>query len=151
MRDQQVFSNGQDLSTLDSTGVVSTNVFDLELTGSGGDTIIEDDQIVGFMNFEILSTSNTAGDEGIKIELRGSDNANMSSSPERLGTIQINQAEIVAGAVFSIRVIKQLATKFLGVFYQAISTSMDGATVVDCYMHTSPVTPNDSIQKLPSR
>lgn len=151
MRDQQVFSNGQDLSTLDSTGVVSTNVFDMELTGSGGDTIIEDDQVVGWMIFLILATTNTAGDEGMDIALRGSDNANMSASPEYFGSIQILQAEIVAGAAYCVKVTKSMTKKFLGAWFKATSTSLDGATTVDCFMHIAAETPNDAIQKLPSR
>lgn len=152
MREKEIFSNGQALGALDSTGVVSTNVFDLELDGAGGNTIIENDQIEVVLNVKILSTTNTSGTQGLDVVLRGSDNANMSTTPEQLGAIHFTQGEIVAGAIRSIKVLKTLATKFLGVFFLATNTSLDNLTSVDCWISPLPDgSPNEDIQKVPSR
>lgn len=150
MRDKYVFSNGQDLGSLDSTGVVSEHVFDMELDALSGNTIIENDQVEGWFCFKILTTTNTGGNDGLDIELRESDAAAM-TTPRYLGTIKLLQAELVAGAVYAIKVQKQLALKFLGAWFKAINTSLNGVTTVDCFIHTGPLSPNDSIQKVPGR
>ena len=152
MREKYLFSDGQDLGSLDSTGVVSTNVLDLELDALAGNTIIENDQITGWFCFKILATTNTGGGEGLDIELRENDNSDMTTgTPRYLGTIKLVQAEIAAGNVYAIKVLKSLTMKFLGTWYKAVNSSLNGATTVDCWMHTGPMSPNEAIQKVPSR
>ena len=47
-----VFSDAQALTTLDSTGEVSDNVFDMEID-SDSNAIITNDQVVGVLNITI--------------------------------------------------------------------------------------------------
>jgi hypothetical protein len=151
MRDKFVFSDSQNLGSLDSTGVVSTNVFDMETEKSGGSTIITDDQVEAYLNFVILSTTNTGGDNGLDIELRANDNSDMTTgTPEYLGTIKLLQSELVAGAKISIKVLKSLSQQYLGAWFKAVNASMNGATYVDCWMSPYPLSENDAIQKVPS-
>lgn len=155
MRDKWLFSNAQALGALTSTGVVSTDVFDLELAASGGATIITDDFIDCWVN--ILTTavpSSQDGTEGLNIRVLANDNADMTTGTEVvLASIDVINADIIttAGKKFPIRVYKQLTAKFLGVWYRAVSTTMTTGVVVDAWIHTAPVGENDSIQKVPSR
>jgi len=151
MRDRWLFSNGQDLSTLASSGVISTDVFDLELdAASNSNTIIEDDFIEGYLNFQILASTNTGAAEGLEISLIASDAAG-GTTPEYLGVIRLLQAEIAAGIKRSIKVSKQLSKKFLGVWYAAVDNALDNATTVDCWFSSVPIADNEDIQKIPSR
>lgn len=152
MRENFMFSNGQDLGSLASSGVVCTNPFDLELDTLAGNTIIENDQIEAWFCVKILTCTQASGDSGLDIELRENDNADMTTgTPRYLGIIRLIEAELVAGNVYSIKVHKQLSMSFLGAWYKAVNESLDGATTIDCWMHTGPMSPNDSIQKVPSR
>ena len=63
MLDKFVFSDGQALGALDSTGVVSENIWDLE------EDVSTDQQVIGWINGIILSTTNTGGANGLIIEV----------------------------------------------------------------------------------
>jgi len=143
MRDAFEFSNAQALATLDSTGVVSTNIWDLE------EDAVTDGQVYGWLNVKILSTTNTGGDSGLYIELRSADNTNMSTTPIYLGAALLTQAEIVAGAVVSIGVRKSNCEKYIGVWYKTVSESLTGATAVDAWFSQAPAG-ELRIQKKPS-
>lgn len=148
-----VFSDAQALTTLDSTGEVSDNVFDMELTKSGGDTIIEDDQLVGVLNITIPAfAGQIAGDEGMDIILYSNDNADMTTGVEvLLGQVHASQAELQAGCVKNIEVIKSLTQKFVGAWYKATSTTLTTGQLVDAHFSIAPLTENDKLQKVPSR
>jgi hypothetical protein len=118
------FSNGQDLAALDSTGVISTNIWDIE------ENAVTDGQLTGWINGRILATTNTGGDEGLEIEVRTSDATN-GGSPRYLGGIKLLQAEIVAGKRFSIGINKAALLKYIMIWYKAVNTSLDNATTVD--------------------
>ena len=147
------FSDAQALGALDSTGVVSSNVFDMELTKSGGDTIIENDQIVGVVNITIPPNADqVAGDEGVDINLLSNDNADMTTGTEvTLGTCHVSQAELLAGCVKNIEVIASLTQKFIGLWFLATSTTITTGNTVDAHFSIAPLTENDAIQKIPSR
>lgn len=154
-----MFSDGQDLSTLDSTGVVSTNVFDQEVDGAtNANTILTDDQIDAFFNVLILATTNTGGDEGLRVQLRCDDDAALNfgvadqpadgtANEQIVGEIFIKQDDIVAGKKFSTRVKRANLGKYLGAWFKAASTSLNGATTVDCWCGDAPVGENEDIQK----
>jgi len=152
MRDY-LFSDAQALSTLDSTGVVSSNVFDMELAASGGAAILTNDQLVGVLNVRINSSTNTVagGTEGMDILLLSNDNADMTTGTEvELARIHLTYAEIVTGTIKNVAVCTPLTQCFVGVWYKATSTSLDGATAAEAWMDIAPVTANDSIQKVPA-
>ena len=128
MRDKFIFSDAQALSTLDSTGVVSTNVFDMELDASGGNTIITNDQVDAYLNVLVTAVPTTnAAAEGYDVQLRQGDNSDMTTGAIILASIHLEQGDIqaTAGKKFSIRVnARIMSTKFLGVWHVATSTSM---------------------------
>ncbi len=132
MEDKFVFADGQALSTLNSTGVVSTNIWDIE------EDAHVDGQVFGWMNVLILSTTNTGGDSGLLFEFRSSDNTNMSTTELYLGIIQIAQSEIVAGRHFSIGVKKSQLKKYVSGWFRAVSQSLDNATGIDCWFSLMP-------------
>jgi len=152
-----VFSDSQALSTLDTTGIISTNVFDLELTGSGGATIITDDQIEAYLNVLITGApASQAGVEGMYIDLRTDDDANLAfgsepddgdSSEQILGLIHVKEDDMVAGKKFSIRVLQANLGKYLGVWYRAGSTGLTTGVTVDAWLSDTPVSENEDIQK----
>jgi hypothetical protein len=146
-------SNAQVLGALDSTGIVSTNVFDMELDGSGGETIIEDDQLVGILNITIPpNAAQVAGDEGMDIILYSNDNADMTTGVEvLLGQTHVSQAELIAGCVKNIEVIKSLTQKFVGAWYKATSTTLTTGQLADAHFSIAPLTENGKLQKVPSR
>lgn len=149
MHEKHMFSNGQALATLDSTGVKSTDIWDLETT-AGAVTIQTDLMLYGWINFIILSTTNATGD-GLTVQLRTSDSTNLSTTPQYLGAIIIMKAEIVAGNKFSFGVCKHKLKRYVGMWYLT-TTDLTGATGVDCFFSESPITsPSDvGLQKRPN-
>lgn len=132
MEDKFVFADGQDLSTLDSTGEVSDNIWDIE------EDAHVDGQVIGYMNVLILATTNTGGDSGLIFEFRSSDSAAMATTPFYLGIIQILQSEIVAGRHFSIGVTKSQLKKYVSAWPRTVSESLDNATTVDIWFSVMP-------------
>lgn len=153
MHDKYVFSDAQALGALSSSGVVSANVFDMELDGSGGNTIIEDDQLVGVLNLKFPPNADQVGGaSGMNIFLRSADNADMvSSTPVKLGSAFVSEAELKAGAIKSIQVTVALTQKFVGIFYEPVSETITTGNTVDAVWQTAPLTENDELQKVPSR
>lgn len=145
-----VFSDAQALGALTTTGVVSSNVFDMELTASGGSTILTDDQLVGELNIIIPALSTQAAAEGMNIYLRSCDNSNMTSSSIDLGSCFVSMAEMVSGCVKNIRVCVPLTQCFVGLFYDPVSTTLTTGQTVDAYFSIAPITLNDAVQKVPA-
>jgi len=151
MRDYS-FSDAQPLGALTNTGVVSTHVFDMELTASGGSTILTNDQLVGVVNIIIPANADagSGGAAGMNIYLRSCDNANMTSSCIDLGSCFVSMAELVSGCVKNIQVCVPLTQCFVGLFYDPVSDTLTTGSTVDAYFHIAPITLNDAIQKVPS-
>jgi hypothetical protein len=144
------FSNNQALATLDSTGVVSTNVWDLENSASGAAMNQTDFMVYGWVHFIILSTTNTTGNN-FRITLVSSSTAALTGTLKYLGGTELLTAQIVAGNKFSFGVCLNNCEQFLGIWYKS-ATSLTGATGVDCYFTDGPLTsPNDvANQKRPN-
>jgi hypothetical protein len=145
------FSDAQALGALTSTGVVSTNVFDMELDASGGNTILTNDQLVGILNLIFPANANqVGGTEGMNILLRSCDNANMTSSCVELATLFISATELTTGCVKTVGVCVPLTQCFVGIFYDPVSTTLTTGNTVDAWFDIAPITVNDSSQKVPS-
>jgi hypothetical protein len=143
MLERFVFSDGQALGTLDSTGVVSSNVWDLETYA------VADGQVMGWVNVVILSTTNTAGDEGLNIAVLTDAAAALTTAPKQIGGIILVQSEILAaaaGIVYSIGIKRDICEQYLGVWYKAVSTSLNLLTSVDAWFSDQPLT-RHGIQK----
>ena len=145
-----MFSNAQALGALTSTGVVSTNVLDMELAASGGATILTDDQLVGWLNVVIPANANQIVATGMYIDIRSSDNADMTTGAIVLESVFVSMAELVAGCVKSIGICASLTQKFVGLWFRAASTTITTGNTADAHMTFAPITLNDAIQKVPS-
>ena len=144
------FSDAQALGALTNAGVVSTNVFDMELDASGGNIILTDDQLVGTLNLIFPPNANqVGGTEGMVISLRSCDNADMTTSPVILADLFISAAELLAGCVKTVTVCVPLTQKFVGIFYDPVNTTLTTGNTVDAWFDIAPITVNDSIQKVP--
>ena len=145
------FCDAQALGALTSTGEVSDNVFDMELSKSGGDTIIEDDQLVGDLNIKIPANAAQTAASGMNIYLRSCDVADMTTNSIDLGVVFISTAEMVSGCVKNIQIIKSLTQKFVGLFIDPVSETLITGTTIDAQFNIAPLTENDKLQKVPSR
>lgn len=145
------FSDAQDLEALTSAGVVSDNVFNMELDGDGGNTIIENDQLVGCLNITIAPLATQNATEGMNIYLRSCDAADMTTGDIDLGMVFVSMAEMVAGCVKNIEVIVSLTQSFVGLFYDPVSTVLITGQTVDAHFSIAPLTENDKLQKVPTR
>ena len=146
------FSNAQALGGLTSTGIVSDNVFDMELSKNGGDTILTNDQLVGCLNINLSSNDDQVGGaSGLWVCLRSCDNDDMTTTPVELGRAFISEAELKSGCVKNIEVTKSLTQKFVGLFYDPESETITTGNTVDAHWSIAPLTKNGTLQKLASR
>jgi hypothetical protein len=143
MNDKFQFSDNQTLTNLDSTGVVSTNIWDLEEGAAA------DQQLVGWLNIVINAVSFTGLTEGLNIEMRSADATNLSTTPTNVvGSGIIPAAEVVAGAVFCLGVNKANLERYAGVWYKAISTAATGTINVEAHFSNQPMSAK-RLQKKP--
>jgi len=149
MRDKFIFSDGQDLGSLASTGVKSTDWYDLEYDDAG--VLIKADMMVEcWVHISILTCTQTSGNEGLHIWVVESD-ATALTTPRYLGGIWLLEAEMVAGNKYNIGISKQCTLRYMGIWYAAASTTMNLATTVDAWMDDSPITsPTYRCQKRPA-
>lgn len=159
MRDKFVFSDSQALTTLNTTGIVSTNIFDLEIAASGGATILTDDQVDAWFNVLIIAApTSQAGVEGMFVDLRTDDTAALSfggqiypadgnSDEQILGLIFIKEDDMRAGRRFSTRAHRSALGKYLGVWFRAAVTTLTTGVTIDAWMSDHPITGNEDIQK----
>ena len=149
MQDKFVFSDSQALGALDGTGVISTHYFDLEYDEA--DNLIKADQMIHcWLNVILTSIASTGADEGMYIKLIESD-ATAGTTPSYLGVIQLLEAEMVTGNMFSIGVSKQLTKRYLSVWYMAHTSALTGANAVDAWIAEGPITsPTYRCQKRPA-
>ncbi len=135
MRDKFLFSDAQDLTGLNSTGVVSSNIWDIE------EDAVTDGMLMGWLNLS-FAAGNAGATEGLWIELRTSDNTNITTTPKWLCAIKLTDAELtaMAGKTVSIGFYKAELQKYVGVFYRADTTSLAGtATGVDAWFSEHPI------------
>ena len=144
------FSNSQTLSGLNSTGVVSTETWDLEEIH---DSTMTDDQVIGGVIVTILSCPAQAtivATEGVEFQVRTAAAEALASLYEIVGSISVLPSKIVAGAQFFIPIYCDVAQKELGLWYKAVSTSVTGNIVVDADYSDVPACKNESLQKVPT-
>lgn len=133
MFDNFMFSNGQDLAALASSGIKSTDWWNLE------EGVAADQQILGWINGIILASNNTGAAEGLSIMLRSSDSTDLDTTPFYCGGTRLTKAEIATGHRFSFGVYKSKLKKYTGIWYNAFQNSLNGATTVDCWFSEQPV------------
>lgn len=149
MHDKFMFSDAQALSTLDGTGVKSTDIYDMEYDAEGN-LITTDGYVHCWLNVILTSIASTAADEGMYIKLVESAAVAL-TSPRYLGVIQLLETEMVTGNMYSIGVCKQLTLRYVGVWYMAHTTPLDGANAVEAWISEGPLTsPTYRCQKRPT-
>ena len=150
MRDNLLFSDAQSRTNPTSGGTISDFYFDLE-KNSAAATLITDDQLVCSINVVLTAVTFTSGGEsGIILEVRTDDNVNHSTAQVVIGAIEIPLTDIVAGAKFSIPVIKNVMKRYVAGWLRAKSETYTGIIVVEQYVDFAPIGPNESIQKVPA-
>jgi hypothetical protein len=149
MFDKFQFSDGQDLATLDATGVISDGYWDIEKDDAGNELAV-DGMIEGWLNIRLLSIANDAATAGMYISLIESD-ATAGTTPSYLGVLQLLPAEIKSGNQFSIGVSKQLTKRYLSVWYKRITADFTNANTIEAWFSTGALTsPTFRSQKRPS-
>jgi len=157
MRDNILFSDNQSRTNPDSTGTISTNIFDLE-QDSNANSLITDDQIECICNAVITSYSYTSGGtEGIVIEVRTDDETDLATAKdgssagyEIIGSKEIALEDLAAGKKISIPIIRSKMKRYVGGWLRAGSTTLTGTIKIDQYLDFAPISANESIQKVPS-
>ena len=143
------FSAPQALGTLTSTGVVSTGVWDLENSSSGVAMRQTDMMIHGWVNFIILSSTNTTGNN-LRIILVSSSSAALTGTLKYLGGTELLIPQIVTGYRGCFGVHQHTVEQYLGIWYDP-STTLTGATSIECWFSPYPEqSPDDSSQKRPN-
>jgi len=144
MIDKFQFSDNQTLTNIDSTGEISSNIWDLEEDAS------VDQQVEGWLNIHIVSAVVSGLTEGLDIQLRTSDSTD-GSTPRYLGCILLAAAEVVTGKSYSFGVSKAKLHKYLMAWFKAVSTANTGAIVVEVWFSEHPITsPDVDMQKKPT-
>lgn len=164
MRETWLFSDSQDMNgggnNLDSTGVISDNIWDLEYDNS--DVLIVTDLMVeGCINILFTAVgAYTNGTEGLIISLRTDDATDLATSIDGSSAGYCDVAmkhilleDIVAGRVFSIpfHLDKAVYGRYLGVWYRAHTTTITtGANItVDAWFAEYPIS-RGMMQKRPT-
>lgn len=145
-------SDSQTFTNTDSTGEISSNMYDLE------ESAITDDQLFGFLNLTVISATLTSGlTEGIHVAVRTDDATDLATAKDgagagyvEVGGIEIPKEEIVAGRQFSIAYLKDIAKRYIGGWVKAVSTQLTGNIVLDMEFSDHAVSANERIQKIPS-
>jgi len=151
MRDNALLlMNGQDELNLDSTGVMSDYYCDMEVDSAAA-ALLTDDQLQGFMNVTITAIDYTSGGtEGISLQVRNGDNADLATGAEVIGQQDVPLAKVVAGAQFAVPFRRDVGEKYLGGWVAAKSTTYTGTVTFDAEFSDQPCSENESLQKVPA-
>lgn len=150
MRDKFIFSDNQTCTNLDSTGEISTNIWDLE------EDVAVDQMIEGFLNITIISATLTSGlTEGLVVGLRTDDAVGLATAQNGtnagyvdVGTKHLLKEEIVAGRSFSMPFRQDVCKKYLGGWAKAKNTALVGNIHLEMWFENNPVS-QLRIQKKP--
>ena len=132
MRDLFTFtaSGGQDLTDVTSGGVVSNNVWNLEVDDSAR-AMETDGQILGWINVTFRA-GNSGATEGLWIDVISDDAAALTTADTQiiLGAMYLNDVQLTAaaGKTYSIGVNMAGLQTFLGLWFRADSTSLATST-----------------------
>lgn len=144
MEDKFVFSDAQDLSAVDSTGVISSNVWDLE------EDAVADQMVMGWINILICSAATPGCVEGMWFELRTDDDVAVSFAIDGTETadevilgakwLELD-ADMVAGREFCFGVCQHVLGRYMAMWYRAHSTASSGGTLTaDVWFSEQPST-----------
>jgi len=143
MLDNFLFSDAQDLTGVDNTGVTSTHYWDLE------DDVTADQSISGWLNV-LFGASNAGATQGLYVELRSDDSTNLASPTSIAAMFWLSDAELTAaaGKCYSVGFSRANVERYLGVWYRAHTTSLAGtATPVYAWLSAKPEASRPSQKK----
>lgn len=128
-------NGGQTLTNLDSTGVVSESVLDVETGGVDGGA-----DLLGWLNIAIRSASFSGGTEGLNFTFMTSDSETFASgNVDLVSSGTIPAAEAVAGKKFSFGFISRgNVLKYVALWAKAITTTFTGTIVFDAWISHQP-------------
>ena len=152
MRENMLLSDNQDFANTTSTGEVTDNVFDVEVDDAAV-ALIADDQGIGYMNITINAApaqATIAATEGLVFEVRTDSAAALTTLPEICGAISVLPSKLVAGAKFSVPFRMDVLQKYLGGWVRDYSTDVVGTIYADIHFSDTPISPNETIQKVAS-
>jgi len=152
MRENLVLSDNQDFASVNSTGVVTDNVHNVE-ANSAAVALIADDQGIGYMNVTLNTVpaqSTIVATQGVVFEVRTDSAAALTTLPEICGAISVIPSKIVAGAKFSVPFRMDVLQTFIGGWVRAYNTAVTGTIYADIHFADTPISPNESLQKVPA-
>lgn len=153
MRDKFLFSDAQVFTNSDTTGAISSNVWDLE------EDSVTDQMIEGCLMVKIIAATLSGLTEGLIVGLRLDDAANLATAQngtsagyKDIAMKHILKEEIVAGKVFAIPFleIKTARSKYLGAWAKAVNTANTGTVTLEMYYSERPDDAIKNVQKKPS-
>uniref|UniRef100_A0A6M3JC36 Uncharacterized protein n=1 Tax=viral metagenome TaxID=1070528 RepID=A0A6M3JC36_9ZZZZ len=153
MRENLLLSDNQDFANTTSTGEVTDNVHNLELTKLAGVIPITDDQGMGYMNVTLNTVpaqATIAGTQGLIFEVRTDAAAALTTLPEICGAVSVIPTKLLAGAKFSVPFRMDVLQTFIGGWVRAYNTAVVGTIYADIHFSDTPISPNESIQKSPA-
>lgn len=156
MRDKWLFSDNQDIDDIDSTGVISTNIWDLEYDNADALIVVDQSQI-GYLNGVINTYGYTSGGtEGIVVSMVTDDATSLDTAKasdagfDRVASKDILLQYIAAGYAFSIPFVCDRLKRYLGAWIAAGSTTF-ATTVftIELWFENTPITQRN-VQKRPA-
>ena len=152
MRENMLLSDNQDFANTDSTGEVTDNVFNVE-TDDAAAALIADDQGIGYMNVTLNTVpaqASIAATEGLIFEVRTDSAAALTTLHEVCGAISVLPSKLVAGAKFSVPFRMDVLQTFLGGWVRDVSTDVVGTIYADIHFSDTPISNNETLQKVPA-
>ena len=152
MRENLVLSDNQDFASVNSTGVVTDNVHNVE-ANSAAVALIADDQGIGYMNVTLNTVpaqSTIVATQGVVFEVRTDSAAALTTLPEICGAISVIPSKIVAGAKFSVPFRMDVLQTFIGGWVRAYNTAVTGTIYADIHFADTPISPIESLQMVPA-
>lgn len=156
MREKWLFSDNQDFDDEDSTGTISTNIWDLEYD-NGDNLIVVDQGQVGYLNGVINTYGYTSGGtEGLIVGLRTDDAVSLdtarsdSAGYDDICMKAILLQYIVAGYAFSVPFVCDRLKRYLGAWVSAASTTFATTVLtIELWFENTPITQR-RLQKRPA-
>ncbi len=150
MREKFLFSNNQSFLNEDSTGTISTNIWDLE------EDVTTDQMIEGYLNGVITAYAYTSGgEEGLVVSLITDDAVSLDTAKtssvgfDRICSKDLLLQYLVAGYAFSVPFIHAISKKYLGAWVKAGSTTFVATINIELWFENTPISQN-RLQKRPS-
>jgi len=116
------FSNGQTIA-VDSTGVVSSNIWDLE------ENAATDMNLFGWLHVLQLTAITSGGTEGLYIRVQTSDATALSTTPIVHGMLFLTATQMASPGHYVLGIHVQACKRYAGLWIIAHTTTIVGGTI----------------------